>query len=130
VLGKLILFFVLFIGAIVGIHQSVQTGKMLTFLDRHPHEKYVPPVAYTLGHILYIFHNRKEAVEYFSKILKQYPKSKYADDAMFYRVESWDNIGSMDKLTLADEYQKYLDAFPEGKHAKVVRERIDHLRTS
>jgi hypothetical protein len=129
VLGKIVLFFVIFIASIAGLHQGLMNGSILRFFDRHPNPKLVPVSEYVIGQGFYIFHSLDTAATYYSRVVERYPTSSYADDAMFALIQCWDDASVKNREQLIEEYQKYADKYPEGKHITTVRNRLDAYRT-
>lgn len=73
---------------------------------------------YTLANILRM--DVKEytmALKWYSKLLKEYPSSKYYGNALFERAECFEKLDM--HLKARDDYNKYLELFPDG-HLKTL----------
>jgi hypothetical protein len=128
-LNKIIIFFVLVIGGMLGLHYALQNGSLLRYLDAHPYPKTVPAVEYYLGRGYYLFQDTDHATVYYHRVVETYPKSVYADDAYFGFVQCLEDSPGASRVTLIDEYQKYLEQFPAGNHISVAKNRMDGYRT-
>jgi hypothetical protein len=129
VLTKVILFFGLLIGITVAIRQSIHNRSLLYYLDAHPNPSIVPAAEYYVGQTLYIFRDLEEASTYFIRVPQRYPQSPYADDASYAYIQCQDDQPAVVRSLLIDEYQKYLEQFPDGKHAEIVRNRVDTYKS-
>ena len=128
-LGKILLFFAVLIGLTVMVHNGIQDRSLLAYLDKHPHPKYSPPAHYYIGQGLYIFQNLSEAATYFIRVPERYPASSYADGAYFAYVQCLEDDPSTPRDRLVIEYQRYLELYPNGKHAQAVERRIDAYKS-
>ena len=73
---------------------------------------------YTLANILRIdVKEYKMAVKWYTKLLKEYPASKYYGNALFERAECYEQLKL--KIKARNDYKKYLALFPEG-HLKTL----------
>jgi TolA-binding protein len=129
VLGKVVFFFALIIAAMIGFHTVLQNGSLLRYFDAHPHPKFVPAAEFVIGQGQFIFQDLPEAATYFTRIAERYPDSRYADDALFGKIQCLDDMGSTPRATLIEEYEKYLERFPKGTHVATVQTRLDGYRS-
>lgn len=126
---KIILFFAFLIGGIIYTHQCLQNGKMLKFIDQHPHERGIPDATYYIGHGFYLFQNLTEAATYFIRVAERYPGEANAEAAYFYYLQCQVDLHGRPRQEIIDGYAAYLEKFPNGKHAELVQSRLDHYRT-
>jgi outer membrane protein assembly factor BamD (BamD/ComL family) len=129
VLKGVLIAFALLVGGIIGLHTVLQNGSLLKYLDDHPDPQWVPAAQYYIGQGYYIFQDLPNAATYFIRVPQRYPQSSLADDAYFNYVQSLDDMGSMSRVTLVEEYGKYLEKFPQGRHAMVVQNRLDAYKS-
>ncbi len=127
-LSKLTLFFIAVVALIIGLHRTLQNGSFLKFLDDHPNDKIVPAVEYYVGEGYYVMQGRQDATVFFKRLSDRYPKSSFSDDAVFNTIQILDDTSGIGRVTLIDEYTKYLARFPQGKHATEAQTRIDTYR--
>ena len=66
-------FFALVIGGMIYLQQSLQSGKVLQYIDTHPQEKWVPESTYYIGQGYYLFQNLQDATTYFLRVAQRYP---------------------------------------------------------
>lgn len=121
----LILIFALLIVAMLAIHTSLQNGAFLQFLDQHPNPQWVPATEYVVGETYYLFQNLEQAATYFIRVPERYPSSSYSDDAYWGYLEALDDMSASTRAMLIDEYQKYVDRFPNGAHLQAAQNKID-----
>jgi TolA-binding protein len=73
---------------------------------------------YTLANILRMDVKECEmASKWYSKLLKEYPSSKYYGNALFERAECFEKLNMHSKAR--NDYKKYLELFPDG-HLKTL----------
>lgn len=127
---KILLFvFALLLAGMMTLHTTLQNGSLVRYMDRHPNPSWVPAAEFYIGQGYYLKHDLTNAATYFIRVSDGYPTSSYADDAYFTYLECLDNGGRFSHAQMAEEYQKYLDRFPDGLHAKMARNRIGAYKT-
>jgi TolA-binding protein len=124
----IIVFFALLIGGMIYFQQSLQNGNILKYIDEHPHEKYVPESTYYIGQGYYLFQNLLDATTYFLRVAQRYPSTPLGDDAYYSYLQCLDDMASVDRATLVEGYQAYLDKYPAGKHVELARTKLDSYR--
>jgi len=129
-LRGIILAGLIFIGSMLWLHRILVNGTALQYLDAHQNPRWVPTAEFYIGKGYYIFQSLPEAATYFIRIPERYPTSPYAEDAYFNYLETLDDTLGLSRQVLIEEYQKYLEKYPEGSHASIIRDRIDIFRTS
>jgi len=73
---------------------------------------------YTLANILRMDVKECEmALKWYSKLLKEYPSSKYYGNTLFERAECYEKLNKNEKAR--NDYKKYLELFPDG-HLKTL----------
>lgn len=113
------------IGGMLGIKKGFSERGLLHYMDAHPDPRWVPKTAYYVGNTLLLFNNLTESTTYFGRVMENYPDSPYADDAHAQYLSAIDLMPGIDRAKLIEENEKYLEHFPEGKHAELIRNRID-----
>ncbi len=111
------------------LQQSLQNGTVLHYIDQHPQEKYVPASTYYIGQTYYLFQDLPEATTYFLRVAQRYPDNPLADDAYFSYLQCLDDLASASRSDLVEGFQAYLDKYPNGKHADLVKTKLDNYRT-
>lgn len=125
----LIAFFAILIGGMILLNTGLQNGSILNYLDTHPDPRWIPALEYYAGEVFYGFQNLHGANVLFSRVSEHYPKSPFADDALFDYVQTLDDEGNTSRRQLAGLYLKYIERFPQGKHATIAQNRADYYRT-
>jgi len=128
-LKTVFVFFALLIGGMVYIHQSLQNGTILKYIDDHPQSKGIPEATYYIGEGYYLFQDLPEATTYFLRVAQRYPDHALADDAYFSYIQCLDDQVSATRSDLAEAYKAYLEKYPTGKHAELAKTRIGNYGT-
>lgn len=128
-LKTLVVFFTLVIGSMMAFHHSLQNGSFLKYLDEHPSPSWVPSAAYYVGEGYYLFQNLAEATTYFLRVAQRYPDSPLADDAYFQYLQCLDDQSAVPRAALAEGYEGYLERYPNGKHAEIVKNRLSAIQS-
>lgn len=74
---------------------------------------------YALSHVLR--HDLKrydDAVRWYSRLIKEYPRSVHLEDAVFWRAECLWKLGRIRQAR--EEYRKYAELFPRGRWVQAV----------
>jgi TolA-binding protein len=129
VLQKIIFFFALVIGGIVVLNRALHDGSIRRYLDAHPNPKVVPRTHYAIGQGYIIFGNFTEAATHFIRIPERYPDSPLADKALFSYVKSLDDGSVLHRDELIEQYNRYLERYPNGQYADAARNRISLYRS-
>ncbi len=69
-----------------------------------------PEEQFNLGYKLYQEENHKKAIDAFNKLIKYFPKSKYAPEAQFYVGQAYERLGNY--YQAFKSYQKIIDTYP------------------
>ncbi|MDP8233895.1 MAG: tetratricopeptide repeat protein [Candidatus Saelkia tenebricola] len=69
-----------------------------------------PEEQFNLGYKLYQEEDHKKAIDAFNKLIKYFPKSKYAPDAQFYVGQAYERLGNY--YQAFKSYQKIIDTYP------------------
>jgi TolA-binding protein len=123
------LFFTILIGGMIYIHHSLQDGTVLNYIDTHVEQQGVPQATYYIGQGYYLFQNLQDAATYFIRVAERYPKGPLGDDAYYNYLQCLDDSVSYNRQELAEAYKGYLDKYPNGKHAELVKNKIDNYTT-
>ena len=127
-MNRYFFFLLLVVGSIWGFHESLVNGNFLRFLDEHPHPIYSPPVLYYTGVTYGLFQDLETAGTYYIRVPEKFPTSPYADDAYYEYLQTVDERMVLPRSQIAEEFDKYIEKFPHGKHEAVIRNRISVLR--
>lgn len=123
------LFFILVFGGMIVIHQSLQNGKILEYIDQHPHDRGIPDTTYYIGQGYYLFQNLQQSATYFLRVAQRYPNDPHAEPAYFYYLQSLVDSMNLPRQQIIEGYMAYMEKYPEGEHAKLVQNRLDNYRT-
>jgi TolA-binding protein len=124
-----LIFFALLIGGMLYVHQSLQDGTVLRYIDRHAHERGVPKGTYYVGQGYYLFQDLQTATTYFLRAAERYPDLALGDDAAFAYLQCLDDTVSVDRPQLIEGYKTYLEKYPNGRHAELAKSRLDSYTT-
>ena len=103
---------------IVGIfflsHQAlgfwIWTPELGKWINPKHYVRDTPEEQFNLGYKLYQEGKYKEAIREFEKLVKYFPKSKYAPEAQFYIGQAYEKLGNYYRAFKA--YQKIIDTYP------------------
>jgi TolA-binding protein len=121
---------VLIIGGFLMLHRALANGRVQHYLDTHRDPRWVPTTEYYIGKGYYLFQNLSDAATYFQRVPQQYPNSPRAEQAYFNYLQTLDDNMGSSRDTLIAEDQTFLEKYPNGPHASMIRDRIDNLRNS
>jgi TolA-binding protein len=94
---------------------------IIKYLDNHPNAEKAAELCYHYALTLRINEDYTKALEYYKRILKQYSKSKYHEDALYWAGACFENIG--EKNVENKFLRMYIEAYPKGKWINKVREK-------
>jgi TolA-binding protein len=97
----------------------------LAFAKKNPDSKLSAPVEYYVGMAYYQRSEYKKAQQAFTALLEQHPTHYYAQRALVPLSEAAQH--NFDWGTARDALQKYIDEYPNGRNAKLARQRLDLL---
>jgi TolA-binding protein len=117
------------VASIIVLHTTLQNGSLLRTLDEHPQPQLVPPVEYYIGQGYYLLQDLPEAATFFIRIPQRYPHSSFSDDAYFYYVQCLDDLMAP-RSEVAEAYAKYMELYPNGKHADLARQLAGTYRSN
>jgi len=113
-----------------------------------------PEEQFNLGYKLYQEENHKKAIDAFKKLIKYFPKSKYAPEAQFYVGQAYERLGNsleykignlffvrsnkertlLEKISFLDDntkaieiFQKVVENSPYGKYASLAQFKLGLL---
>ncbi len=106
------------IGIIVGVfflsHQAlgfwIWTPELGKWINPKHYVRDTPDEQFNLGYELYQEGKYKEAIREFEKLVKYFPKSKYAPEAQFYIGQAYEKLGDYYRAFKA--YQKIIETYP------------------
>ncbi len=123
------IFFALLVGGMIFFHQSLQNGRILHYIDQHPHEKGVASATYYIGQGYYLFQSLPEATTYFLRVAQRYPNTEKAEVAYFNYLQCPVDTMGLPLAQIIEGYVAYLEKYPNGSHARLVQNRLDNYRT-
>lgn len=119
---KFVLFVVILVGLIILLKDFIKSGQFDKFLDAHPNPRINTRVEYYWG-IGLVLINRYHSAEYrFLRIIKNYPKTKYARYAWLELIEVYDSSNQIKMLS--DTIKMFLEIYPDDPTAEKLKRRL------
>lgn len=97
--------------------------KVEQFLIKYPESQNTPEVMYLAAKLR---RNSNEALTYYEKIVKEYPNSKVAPDALYNIAQYF--YGKRDYHSALGMYKKIISDYPKSKPAKECKKWIDTIQ--
>ena len=89
-------------------------------------KKDIPINLFTLGSMYYNnTHDYEKAVEYFQKIISEYPDCDFSELVQFMIGDCYEKIGRIELAV--HEYKNYLNKFPKGRQSDILKEKLKKL---
>ncbi len=89
-------------------------------------KKDIPINLFTLGSMYFDkTHDYEKAVEYFSKIISEYPDCDFAELVQFMIGDCYEKMGRIELAV--HEYKNYLLKYPGGRQAQVLVEKLKKI---
>ena len=89
-------------------------------------KKDIPINLFTLGSMYYNnTHDYEKAVEYFQKIISEYPDCDFSELVQFMIGDCYEKLGRIELAV--HEYKNYLNKFPNGRQSEVLKEKLKKL---
>ncbi len=89
-------------------------------------KKDIPINLFTLGSMYYNnTHDYEKAVEYFQKIISEYPDCDFSELVQFMIGDCYEKLGRIELAV--HEYKNYLNKFPNGRQSDILKEKLKKL---
>jgi TolA-binding protein len=119
---KFILILLIIVGFFMWLNNFVTEGKLLVFLDEHPHSVWTPRCLYFIGNIYFLCNSHENAIMYFYRIVDKYPETERVIDIEYMMGRSYEE---MRKYKEAEEvYKRILDKYPGNKYTSKIQKKM------
>jgi TolA-binding protein len=108
-------------------NKYITHGGLLAHLDKAPMTRNADRTLYWLGHGYEMVSSFEKMHDIYRRLVDRYPKSAYFEEAQFGLAFALEKLRRFPEAL--EEYQKYIEAFPEGKYATTVRNNIEILKS-
>lgn len=89
-------------------------------------KKDIPINLFTLGSMYYDkTHDYEKAVEYFQKIISEYPDCDFSELVQLMIGDCYEKLGRIELAV--HEYKNYLSKYPNGRQSEVLKEKLNKL---
>lgn len=103
--------------------------KISIFIEKYSEEKYQEPliekIAFYNINYVYFMAKYKRTLQLIEKFINKYNRSQYLDTIFFLRAKTYDKM--LEVRTAIEEYKKYIEDYPEGKHKEAAEKRRREL---
>lgn len=111
-------------GTIWWITNAFRSGKVQAFLDRQTNPDWVPAAQYYLADWYFLLNDLTQATTGYWRVMERFPTSSFAERAHFSFLDALDQM-HISRSYVRQEYEKFLEKYPESAYAKVVRKRLE-----
>jgi TolA-binding protein len=116
----------LFIGLGIYIRTHYTFEDLLTYSKNNPHPTLSPKIDYYVGMSSYLRSKYPLSKQAFEQLLTDYPTCQYAPKALFRLGNIYAEQRQWDKAR--ELYRNYLEQYPEGPHAGIVRSKYEVIK--
>ena len=113
-------------GAYYYVSRQFEFGDTLNYATKNKDKQWAGPVQYYVGLVYYQRSDYPKAQDAFSKMLEQHPTDYHAARALVLLGDAAEF--NRDWRGAGDALKRYLDEYPTGKDAELVRGRYDMLK--
>jgi tetratricopeptide (TPR) repeat protein len=102
-------------------------NKLKALSEKSENEKKDIPInLFTLGSMYYDkTHDYEKAVEYFQKIISEYPDCDFSELVQFMIGDCYEKLGRIELAV--HEYKNYLDKYPNGRQSDILKEKLKKI---
>jgi TolA-binding protein len=122
---KFLIFILVVALVVVWANNFVRSGGFEKFLDEHPNEAIVAPLEYCWGLLFALSSRHESAITKYEKVIKQYPKSTWAEAAMAAINGSLYELNQNAKCF--NQGKAFLAKYPKSDRAEIVRRRMQFI---
>ena len=97
--------------------------KLLDVAKKNPSASWAPRLDWTVGMFCYQRSDYPNAQKAFTQLLTDYPTTQYAPKALFRLGDAAEGNG--DWHTAREAYSRYIEEFPQGEDAAIMRKRLE-----
>jgi len=110
-----------------GWDRGITRDGLVRFIDRNPKLWKADTILFTLGSFHELFNRNERALDIYGRVVKAYPKSPLADDALFGVAACQERLKRWAEAT--EHYKAYLEKYPNGKYSASVSKNLEYLRS-
>lgn len=104
-------------------------AKYLAFVSAYPDDEASPMFLLKASQHAIVLNQAQEAIELLGKVIQQYPKSSFAEEALFLKALTYEN--NLNDLVQAKEcYELFLKNYPKAELASEAAMAIENLGKS
>jgi tetratricopeptide (TPR) repeat protein len=100
---------------------------LVDYYDHHPKASSGASVLCYLGKGYQVTENYQKMLAVYGRVVERYPASPYTEDAWFGHALALERLNKIKEAI--DDYNAYLEKYPDGKYARSVRNNIEILRS-
>ncbi len=98
-------------------HAITQQG-IARYVDQHPKLWKADLVLFTLGSFHEVINQDEKSLAMYQRIVKAYPESAHGEEAQFRVASAYERLKN--RARALEEYEVYLEKFPEGRFSRSV----------
>ncbi len=123
---KFLIFLIIVFIIVVWFFNFCKSGKLQTYLDDHPHPTWGPRIQYYIANFYLFRSDYQTCLEAADRVYTVYPKSVYAENAMYLSTRCLENLGKRSEaMTLLE---KFREEYPDSDKSKVAEKRYRKMR--
>lgn len=104
-------------------------SKYLTYVDAYPDDEFAPEFLFKAAQRAIVLNQAKEAVEILERLMQQYPKSTYGEEALFLSAYTYENnLNDLNKAKA--QYEDFLKRYPKAELAEDAKFSLSNLGKS
>ncbi|MCK5533603.1 tetratricopeptide repeat protein [bacterium] len=106
----------------VWMKNFIESGKLLVYLDKHPHEVWTPRCLYFVGNTYFFVRNYENAIVYFKRIINKYPKIEKIIDVEYMLGRSYESTNRYKEAK--EVYRGILEKYPKNDYRTVIEKKM------
>ena len=121
------LLFALFVaGVFYGWNRGISRDGLARYIDAHPRTFKGDALLYTLGSFHELFNRPDRAVSMYERVVVLYPASPHTEACLYGVASNFERLKNFARAR--QEYEKYIEEYPEGRYAVSVKKNIEFLK--
>lgn len=121
------LLFALSVAAVFyGWDRAITHDGLARYIDSHPKTFKGDVILYTLGGFHELFSHHDKAIAMYDRVVRLYPKSPHTDACQYGVAANYERMKNFARAR--QEYEKYIEEFPDGRYAVSVKKNLEILR--
>ena len=122
---SLIIFFVICVSILMAFAHIFKTGKLQNYLDKHPNPTWVVRTQYYIAKYYSLRRNPQKSIESTERILKFYPKTPFAEHALYLQAYNLKELGKIKEAR--QTYLLFIETYPDSKKRTLAKKKHDML---